>query len=370
LSLPSLKHTERFTLEGKEHKTMQKPLKIIQVGLGGWGWSWTQVVLDSPHWELAAIVDLNEELLSKACDTYKLDPKNAFKSLKEAVAHVKADAALVVVPPDFHAQVAIEAFENKLDAMIEKPLAGSVADSFKIVEAAKKHGRKVMVSQNYRFKRAPQTVKSVLQQDVIGKIGSVFINFQKNPPFTGFRLKMDEPLIYDMAVHHFDQIRGILGLEPVSVTAVSWNPDWSIFDGNAVANALFEMEGGVIVTYTGSWVSRGWETTWDGDWRIQGDDGEIHWANNQVAVRPINLFKTVFMKGAVESDGQLMVDLKELPEEERWASLAEFANAIRENREPETSGSDNLKSFAMVLGAIESAKTGKKVLMKDILKNG
>jgi predicted dehydrogenase len=346
---------------------MQAPLKIIQVGLGGWGWSWASVVLDSPHWELQAIVDLNQQLLSDACKTYSLDPSMAFTSLQEAVMKVEADAVLIVVPPEYHATVAIEAFANGLHAIIEKPLAGSIADSIKIVEAAKKHGRKVMVSQNYRFKRAPQTVKSVLQKDVIGKIGSVFINFQKNPPFTGFRLKMEEPLIYDMSVHHFDQIRGILGLEPVSVLATSWNPTWSIFEGNAVANVNFEMEGGVRVNYTGSWVSRGWETTWDGDWRIQGDDGEIHWANNQVTVKPIDLFKTVFMKDAVESEGKLLVDLKELPEEERWASLAEFASAIRNDREPETSGSDNLKSLAMVLGAVESAKTGNKVYMRDIL---
>lgn len=348
---------------------MQTPLKIIQVGLGGWGWSWASVVQDSPHWELAAVVDLNQELLAKACLAYRLDSSAAFTSLKDAVAKVKADAVLVVVPPEYHASVAIEAFENGLHAIIEKPLAASVADSLKIVEVAEKYDRKVMVAQNYRFKHAPQTVKSVLSTDVIGEIGSVFINFQKNPPFEGFRLKMDEPLIYDMAIHHFDQIRGILGLEPVSVMATSWNPKWSIFDSNAIANVIFEMEGGVMVNYTGSWVSRGWETTWDGDWRIQGDDGEIHWANNQVEVRAINLFKTVFMKGAVESEGRMKVDLIDMPAEERWASLAEFAAAIRENRDPETSGSDNLKSLAMVLGAVESAKTGKKVFVKDILQS-
>lgn len=347
---------------------MHTPLKIIQVGLGGWGWSWASVVQDSPHWKLAAVVDLNKQLLVDACSTYGLDRSLAFTSLQEAVANVRADAVLVVVPPEHHAAVAIEAFENKLHAIIEKPLAASVADSLKIVEAAHRHNRKVMVAQNYRFKRAPQTVKNVVQQAVIGEIGSVFINFQKNPPFTGFRLKMEEPLIYDMAIHHFDQIRGILGLEPVSVTAVSWNPPWSIFDGNATAHVIFEMEGGAVVTYTGSWVSRGWETTWDGDWRIQGDDGEIHWADNRVDVRPIDLFKTVFQKGATEAEGKLRMDLIDMPAEERWASLAEFAGAIREDRDPETSGSDNLKSLAMVLGAVESAKTGKKVYVKDILR--
>ncbi|MCM2533337.1 Gfo/Idh/MocA family oxidoreductase [Neobacillus pocheonensis] len=256
---------------------MTNSLRIIQVGIGGWGWSWTQVVLDSPHWELAAIVDLNKDLLDKACQHYQLKPNTAFQSLSEAIEHVEADAVLILVPPDYHANVALEAFENKLHCIVEKPLAGTFEDCQKIIEAAERNGCNIMVSQNYRFKRAPQTVKRVIEQNVIGELGSVYINFQKSPEFTGFRTEMEEPLIIDMAIHHFDQIRGILGLEPVSIKAHSWNPKWSWFKGNAVASVVFEMSNGAVVSYTGSWVSRGWETTWDGDWRIQGEEGEILW---------------------------------------------------------------------------------------------
>lgn len=347
---------------------MQQPLRIIQVGLGGWGWSWTQVVLDSPHWELAAVVDINESLLEEACTHYQLDSAITFKSLSEAAQQVEADAVLILVPPNFHANIALEAFEHSLHCIIEKPLAGTVEDCKKIVEAAEKSGCKLMVSQNYRFKKAPQTVKKVIEQNVIGELGSIYINFQKAPQFTGFRTEMEEPLIIDMAVHHFDQIRGILGLQPVSVKAHSWNPKWSWFKGNAVASVLFEMENGAVVSYTGSWVSRGWETTWDGDWRIQGEGGEIVWANNDIVVKPNDIFKSVFMKGAKESkNGELIVDLVDLEAEERWASLLEFAQSIRENREPETSGKDNLYSLAMVLGAVESVKTGKTILIDDVL---
>jgi predicted dehydrogenase len=225
----------------------------------------------------------------------------------------------------------------------------------------------VMVSQNYRFKRGPQTVKKILQSGLIGEVGSVFVNFQKAPRFSGFRLEMVEPLITDMAIHHFDQMRGIIGLEPIRITARSWNPKWSWFSGNAVSSVLVEMSNQATVAYTGSWVSQGWETTWDGDWRIQGDGGEIHWANNEVVIRPTDLFKTVFMKGAVERNGTLQVHLVPMEVEERWAVLAEFAASILENREPETNAVDNLKSMAMVLGALQSVKTGRPTLIDDIL---
>ncbi|WP_278089927.1 Gfo/Idh/MocA family protein [Peribacillus frigoritolerans] len=346
---------------------MLKPLKIIQVGLGGWGWSWIQVALDSPHWELTAIVDLNQEVLSKACDNYGIDYRKAFKTLKEALEDVEADAVLIVAPPQFHAPIAIEALESGLHCIIEKPLAATMEDSLKIVRTAERVNLKVMVAQNYRFKRAPQTVKRVLEKNVIGDIGTVYINFQKSPQFEGFRNEMEEPLIIDMAVHHFDQIRGILGLEPKQVTANSWNPKWSGFKGNAIGSVLFEMEDGVMVNYVGSWVSKGWETTWDGDWRIQGTEGELRWADNKVTFKSSDVFKSVFMEGALETNGEMAVDLIQLPSEERLASLEEFALSIHQNREPETSGKDNLKSLAMVLGANLSVKMRRPVTIDEIL---
>lgn len=341
--------------------------RIIQIGIGGWGWSWVQVLLDSPHWELAALVDLDAGILDKAAEQYGIDRSLCFGTLKEAVAAVAADAALIVVPPKFHAPVAIEAMENGLDCIVEKPLAETIEDARLVTEAATRLGRKLMVSQNYRFKRGPQTVKSLLRKDLIGEPGIVYIHFQKAPQFTGFRTEMDEPLIVDMAIHHFDQIRGILGLNPVKVTAQSWNPGWSWFQGNAAASVLFEMENGAIVSYTGSWVSRGWETTWDGDWRIQGDGGEIHWANNVVTVKPHDIFKSVFLPGALEKEGFMHAELIGMEVEERLGSLFEFYNAIVENRQPETSGEDNLISMAMVIGATLSAKTGRTVTMDEVL---
>lgn len=346
---------------------MKEPLRILQIGTGGWGWSWIQVVQESPDWELAGIVDLSADARKKACEYYGIEGNLAFDTLQNALSSVLADAALVVVPPEAHADVTIEALKSGLHCLVEKPISHNIEDAKRMIKAADRTGMKLMVSQNYRFKRAPQTVKWVIGQGIIGEIGSVYVNFQKSPPFTGFRAEMEEPLITDMSIHHFDQMRGILGLDPVKVLAYSWNPKWTWFKGNPVATVIFEMNNGAVITYTGSWVSRGWETTWDGEWRIQGDGGEIYWGNNRVIVHPTDIFKSVFVKGALEADGDMHCDLLDLPAEERWASLAEFAGSIFEDREPETSGKDNIKTLAMVIGARRSREEGKPVTIEEML---
>lgn len=344
-----------------------KNIRVIQIGAGNWGFSWVDKIVKSKNVELVALVDMAQEMLDTAVKSYGLKKEQCFLTLKEALENVEADAAFVVVPPKFHKDVAIEALESGLHCLVEKPLAESIADAKEIVGTAKKVGKKLMVSQNYRFKRAPQTARDAILRGMVGEIGSVYINYMKNPPFDGFRTEMEEPLIQDMSVHHFDQIRGILGLDPVKITANSWNTKWSRFAGNACASVLFEMENGAVVSYTGSWISAGWETTWDGDWRIQGEGGELHWADNKVILKPSDLFVSVFQDGAVEQDGKLHFDLLPMENEERMAVIQEFAASINEDREPQTSGEDNLKSMAMVLGAVYSAKNKETVVVEEFM---
>jgi predicted dehydrogenase len=346
---------------------MREKLKIIQVGAGAWGSSWHQIVSDSPDWISAAIVDVDEGMRRRLQQQYNIPDSQLFLTLSAALQTVAADAVLVVVPPEYHAEVSIEAFEHKLHCLVEKPLAGSMWDAQRIVAASEQAGCKLMVSQNYRFRRAPQTVRRLVKQGCIGPVGSVFINFQKSPKFKGFRVVMEEPLLTDMAIHHFDQIRGLLQLEPVSVRAVSWNPPWSTFKGNATASAVFEMNNGAIVCYTGNWVSQGWQTTWDGEWRIHGNDGEIHWVDNEVFVRLTDVTRTSFMRDAVEQNGLWKANLSELHTEDRWACMTEFASSIRDDRSPETSGQDNLKSLAMVIGARKAAQLRETVELSEIL---
>jgi predicted dehydrogenase len=213
---------------------------------------------------------------------------------------VEADAALVVVPPPAHVDVAVVCLEAGLDILVEKPFAPSVEEAAQIVRRAEELDRTVMVTQSFRFKRGPQTVRKLIDEGAVGRIEAVEARFAKAPHFGGFREEMDEPLIVDLSIHHFDFLRGILGLEPVRVRALSYNPSWSWFRGNAAAFVQFATEDGAKISYNGSWVSKSRETTWDGSWEIQGAEGSIVWEHNRVEYRPANFGLTVYRKDMLE----------------------------------------------------------------------
>jgi predicted dehydrogenase len=64
------------------------------------------------------------------------------------------------------------------------------------------------------------------------------------------------------------------------------------------------------------------------------------------------------------STRKLEVSMAPMPVERHAAAMAEFVAALRASRLPETNCQDNIKSLAMVLAAVESAKTGRKVAVQ------
>lgn len=338
-------------------------VRLLQVGAGAWGRSWARIIQSTPGVTLAGVVDP----VASACEATARDAgvsaDRCFANVEDGIAGTQCDALVIVSPPATHVPLALQGFNAGLHCLIEKPLAEDLAAAQSITDAAAAAGVHAMVSQNYRFKRAPRTVQRLIREGVVGEVEAVRIDYRKNPPFTGFRAEMDEPLIIDMSIHHLDQLRGIVGVEPATLRARSWNPSWSRLRGNA--SALIEMVGsrGEQVIYTGSWASHGGTSTWDGSWEIEGARGGITWKNNTVTVSYASVFDTVFMPGAVERDGVMKIDLDRVEFEERAGTLTELRDAIRVGRPAETSVEDNIKSIALVLAAVESTKDGGRTIV-------
>ena len=321
-------------------------LRVIQVGVGGFGRGWLNVLKNAEGVQIAALVDVNEEALRKAAELLQFSPSRCFTDYGRALREVDADAVLCVTPPAFHKEIALKAFERKLHILTEKPLADSMASGKEMVAAAQAAGRLLLVSQNYRFRRWARTMARIVAEKQIGDMSSCAVRFAKAPAFTGsFRLQMEFPLIVDMSVHHFDLMRAVLGCDPVDIFVRSWNPAWSWFKHDARCAAIIGMSGGVNVIYDASWVTRGIETSWDGDWRVVGSVGTVELRGDKVIL---------CKDGKTEEP----VELGKMPAENQDYSIQEFKRCIETKTEPETSGARNLPTLAMIFAALDSATSG------------
>ncbi|MDX6377947.1 MAG: hypothetical protein QOE98_2250 [Gaiellaceae bacterium] len=343
---------------------------LIQVGVGGWGATWVEKGLSSTSWELVGCVDANPDALTEVQRVHGYPADRCFATVADAARETGATGALVVVPPHLHLPVALDAYAAGLHVLVEKPLADTMANGQKMVAEAAAGGRTLMVSQNYRYKAAPRAVARILAQQWLGAVTSATVEFRKAPQFSlplvqhGYA---HYKLIEDMSIHHFDLMRAVLGDEPSAVYAQARNPDWSWFAAPPIVSAVIELEGGGLVQYHGSWVSRGRQTTWDGDWFIDCENGQVAWADNRVRVRPEAVYYTVYLEGFQERDGWMECDLVAAAEEERRFTLEEFARCIAEGREPDTSGRDNLRSIALTYAVADSARSGQRCAIADYL---
>jgi len=333
--------------------------------MGGWGRSWAKVLAQHPELvEVVGCVDVEPQMLLQLRADVGIGADLCFESLDAALAATAAaapaDAVLITTPVGGHAPAALAALAAGKHVLVEKPFATSLAEAQEVVEAAADAGKIVMVSQNYRFYPAAQTAADLVRRGVLGPVSGASVQFRRYanlPPRESNRhYHIRHPLLMDMAIHHFDLMRYVLGQEPVSVYCHAWNPAWSNFTEPPAAVATIAFDGGAVVDYRGSWVSTAAQTTWDGEWQIECAGGVIAWTG-----RDDNSLQAESVVLRPHGKRARRVPLPVLKYWDRAGSLAEFAAAVHSGREPLTSGRDNLASAALMFAAIQSAETGEPI---------
>jgi predicted dehydrogenase len=328
---------------------MPDPLRLIQVGAGGMGRAWLRTIAANQDVVLAGLVDLDLDVARSAAAEHGFGDVPVARSLDELAA--EADAVIDVTVPAAHPTVSIQALLRGLPVLCEKPLAETVRECLPMVAASEVSGKLLMVSQSRRYFRAVTAFGRQIAE--LGPVGSLSCEFFKAPHFSGFRERMAEPLLVDMAIHQFDLARKLIGAEPVSVYCDSYNPEWSWYDGNAAANAIFTFADGTRFSFTGSWCAPGLETSWNGRWRAVTAAGTAVWDGDSAPV--------------VQTESEFLpVELGDEPEEIA-GSLAEFVHAVRTSTTPQSEVHSNLVSVAMVEAAVRSAALRAPVRIADVV---
>ncbi len=334
---------------------MTHHLRILQVGLGDWGRDWAWRINPSvAEVEVVGYVDSDPRALQLLGKKLPVSEDRRFRSLGEAIQSARPEAVLVTTTLAGHEPVMRMALEADLHVLVEKPFTDTLECARELVDLAAARNRTLMVSQNYRHFPAPRMAATLAAEGSLGELYAITIDFRRNatsPPKPRRRHHGDgQPLLLDMSIHHFDLLRLILGREPDSVRCEAQSPPWSGFAGPPAAVASIRF-GGVEVSYRGSWISAGPITPWAGEWTMEFEGGQVAWMsrgdrgvlNDRVVVRP-------------RGGRPRVVPLPSMERVDRAGTLTEFATALREGRDPETSGRDNLKTLAFTLAAIESAE--------------
>jgi predicted dehydrogenase len=261
-----------------------------------------------------------------------------------------------VTVPEAHVDVTLAALERRIPVLGEKPMASNMEEARRMVAKSQETGTLYMVSQSRRYNPQIQAFRRLVQR--LGQLGILNADFYLGPHFGGFRDEMDSVLMLDMAIHTMDQARFLSGADPISVYCEEFNTSWSWYKGASSATAIFQMANGLRFTYRGSWCAEGRNTSWESEWRAVGEKGSGIWdgfnAVNGELAKPTG--------GFIQEVDSIEESIQDDPHQGIAGSLRDFLKALEDpSHVPQGRCDDNIKSLAMVFGAVESARKNERV---------
>jgi len=212
-----------------------------------------------------AIAEKNGQVvLEAACDIRAecfedLDPSvRTYTSVDEMLEQEKGriDYVDICVPTFLHAEIAIKAMEAGFHVMCEKPMARTVEQAQAMIDAAKRTGKKLMISHCNRFYEATMLAKDLVESGELGKVRSAEYYREggsKNPMGWNNWFRDGElsgGVALDLHIHDVDVINWLFGMpKAVSVGAASVVTK----NGYDALCANFYYDNGVFVHASSDW---------------------------------------------------------------------------------------------------------------------
>ena len=222
-----------------------QPIRVAVVGAGAFGRHHLRVYRELENElqtaQLVAVVDAAEPIREAAARDYGIP---AFASVEALLASgIRADAASVCVPTEFHAAAAAPLLAAGLDVLVEKPFARTLREADELIALAARHGRLIQVGHLERFNPAVEAVRALLTRPM-------FFESHRLSIFTPRSLDVD--VVLDLMIHDLDIVLSLVGSPVREVRAVGLPVLSRTVD---ISNVRLEFENGCVANFTASRVS-------------------------------------------------------------------------------------------------------------------
>jgi predicted dehydrogenase len=321
-------------------------LKIVIAGMGSRGKDWVREVRASPRYELVACSDIDQNILQDTASALNIPQRYCFLDLKEAIAQTNCDAVIVATPADRHTEACNSALSRRVAVLVEKPFTVNLKDAVAMVALAERQSVPLLVAQNYRYLRAFRTVKRLISDRVLGRIGIVSCQYYTPPHKLAASLAgLQNSVLWGMGVHHLDVLRYVLQKQVTAVAADSFTLPCGKLPPGASLQVLLAFEDEIRASYTATYQSSGHQFFERGQQfyaRFVGERATLHVFQRWLILCENGKLPRLVSRGA-----------RKLTEER--ILLDQLERALVTGVEPDSSGRDNLQTMAIVEACARSA---------------
>lgn len=282
----------------------------------------------------------------------------------------------IAVPPAAQLDIIREAVKHGdhiRGILAQKPMGVHYAEAREIVRLCAEAGITLGVNQNMRYDQSIRACKSLLDQGLLGRPVFASIDMRAIPHWMPWQEALGWVTLRTMSIHHLDAFRFLFGDPERVFASVSQDPRTARKFAHEDGIALY------ILEYANGFRASAWDDVWTGParegaesdiyirWRVEGTQGmatgTIGWPSYPTPTPSTIDFTTV------QQPGQWF--------RPRWSEvwfpdafagpMAQLLCALEENREPEISGRDNLRTMALVEACYQSYREHRAVRIDEIL---
>lgn len=334
-----------------------QPVGVAVIGAGYWGPNLVRNFTACADVRLQWVCDLDVDLARRAAGRYSTI--RVTDDVDDVLADPEVDAVAIATPAATHLGLGLAALEAGKHVLMEKPLAATVADGRKLVEAAGARNQVLMCDHTYCHTSAVRRIRDLARGGDLGDIqyvDSVRINLGL--------VQHDIDVLWDLAPHDLSILDFVLppSCRPTHVGAVGADPMG--VGRNCVAYLSMPLANGGIAHVHVNWLS----PTKIRQTIIGGSRRMLVWDDLNLTAR-VQLFdKGVHVDEPVVGEerrrrlfsyriGDMVAPA--LPEREALGSVVEeFVRSIGTGEAPSTDGTAGLRVLQILEGASESLDRG------------
>lgn len=318
------------------------------IGLGTMGRQHMDAYRQMPDVEVAAVYDHRSERAQEFAQEYSVCVAGSLSDLLSM-----CDVVDICTPTYRHAEYALPAIEAGKAVVCEKPLARTLEECERIVNAVKQHHAIFMPAHVLRFFPEYRTAHQLVRSGAVGTVAAVRMRRGGDFPRTKSDWYADFTksggVILDLIIHDFDWLLWTLGaVERVYAKALTFRQlehlDYTL--------VTLKFKNGAVGHIEGTWCDPGGFKV---NFEVCGDSGMLEYdSTRQVALQ-------IATRAEGGAGGGVQVPESPAAQNPYYLELRHFIDCVQTNQTPEITVEDGYNAVRLALAAIESAQTGRVV---------
>jgi glucose-fructose oxidoreductase len=353
--------TGKSIIEGGSMRTKSNSRRKIRYAIVGLGHLAQVAILPAfkmaRNSELVTIVSGDKEKREEMGQQYGLQHVYSYEDYDKALSTV--DAVYIVVPNHLHKEYSVRAAQGGIHVLCEKPMAVTEEECEAMIQAAEENKVKLMIAYRLHFEKGNLEAIQIANSGKLGELRAFSSDFGQM--VVEDNVRVTEPVekgggpVYDMGVYCINAARYLFRDEPTEILASTATSDDPKFQkAGEMASVVMRFPNERLASFTCSFgsadVSR---------YTLIGTKGIL-------TAEPAYDYSMAIKHRLTVGE---QTSRRTFSKRDQFAAeLTYFSDCIRQNKEPEPSGTEGLADVRIVRAIYESAHTGKKVELPPLQK--